>query len=191
MVTTHENTDFYSRYREQLAGVLTQICARRGYGGEKLFKVEELEEKWPRMAPGYMPEALANLQDYPSVSLAWAAYVGMGMAKLWDADWAKSQQMGDFYGYFANPRGFDCLDEFVMEECLGLIKETPPYQSLVSLCQELSESALSMMRKENVSPQSADAYFLLTHTVEIFYQVGISVALSLMGYSYQKVTIGG
>lgn len=183
-------TDYFNRYSEQLTGVLLQGCVREGYGTKKLLQVEELEDKWQSMAPSYLIEALANFRDYPSVSLAWAGYLGMGLTNMWDSDLDRLQAMDDCYSYFANQRGFDFMDEFVMEACFGLVKESEEYKKLVNLWQMLAESALSMMRKENVSPQSGDAYLLLAHTTRTFYIIGISVALSMMGYSNQKISIG-
>jgi len=86
----------------------------------QLLVAEELEDKWKEIAPEYMVDAVPQIQDYPTVSVAWAGYLGIGLAVLWDRDWAKYKNDPNLYKFFVEPRGFDCMDEFVVEELLGV-----------------------------------------------------------------------
>ena len=85
----------------------------------QLLEVEELNEKWRTSAPEYMVDAVKEIAAYPTVSLAWAAYLGMAIAYGWDADWEKFAKMP--YSEFYGPRKFDDMDENILENILMII----------------------------------------------------------------------
>lgn len=190
MATNAELREFLNSYSSRLTDTVIGVCNSNGVGFESFMKVDELEEKWVGIAPGYVADAVKEFNDYPSVALAWAGYLGMGMAKLWDVDWEAYGAADDFYSLFLQPRGFDAMDEYIMEDVFGLTKGSAEYDGIVKLWQQLADSALTLMRRENVASQSMEAYYLLVATVEVFYLAGISIALSLMGYKYEKMVVG-
>ncbi len=190
MALNSEFQEFLKGYGSRLTEVMIQVCNSRSMNFKAFLQIDELEEKWKNIAPEYMADAVREFNDYPAVALAWAGYVGMGMAKLWDSDWEQYSSRNDFYPMFVKPRGFDAMDEFIMDELFGLDKDSEDYKSVVRLWQQLADTALTMMRRENIASQSSEAYYLLVVTVEVFYLTGISVALSLMGYKYEKMIVG-
>jgi hypothetical protein len=175
--------DFGSR----LTGVVIQICNSKGFDLQRFFSVDELDEKWDAIAPAYLADAVREFNDYPTVALAWAGYVGMGIAKMWDSDWEFFANSADLYASLVQPRGFDAMDEFVTEELYGFAKDSSQYASVMGLWQQLADSGLTLMRRENLMSQSVAAYHLLATTVKVFFLAGITIGLASMGYRYEKM----
>lgn len=180
---------YYNHFQEKLQEALIKICKEKDYMGEHLLEVEELDEKWREMAPEYMVHAVPEFTKYPMVAVAWAAYLGMGAAVVWDTNWDEFKEKKDLYDFFVKPRGFDQLDDYIMEEFMGFKPDTEEYKSVASLFQSLAETALNMIRKENIEAQSNDAFHIFARTVKIMFKIGISVALKMLGYKYEKMTI--
>lgn len=64
-----------------------------------------------------------DLVDYPVVSLGWMMFVGMAMAYYWDTDWEKYSGMTDCYEQIRDMRGYDEIDDAVVEGLLGYTGE--------------------------------------------------------------------
>lgn len=184
-----EKIEYYNQFENKVAEVLLKQCKEKGFMGDHLLSAEELDEKWHEMAPEYMVNAVPEIAKYPMVAIAWAAYLGMGMAAAWDGAWEEYVNKKDLYQSFVQPRGFDYLDEYVMEKCMGIALDSKEYKDIARLYQDLAETALTMIRKENIEPQSVDAFHIFARTVKIFYKIGVSVALKLLGYKYEKMTL--
>ena len=47
-----------------------------------------------------LADAVPQIAEYPTVSVAWATYLGMAVAKLWDEDWIENcnTKYEQFYG---------------------------------------------------------------------------------------------
>ena len=88
----------------------------------------DVEEKWESIARSYIPDGIREFNDYPSVSLGWMMYVGMAVAKLWDAEWDVYSKLDDLYVYLRDKRDYDHLDEYIREDVL-LLKDAA-YTSL-------------------------------------------------------------
>ena len=113
-----KDREFLASFAEKLEKTLVDQCTADELLDGKILEVEELEEKWRTSAPEYMVAAVPQIAQYPSAAIAWACYVGMGAAVLWDKSWGEYKDVEDWYTLMAKPRGFDCLDEYVIE-CLG------------------------------------------------------------------------
>ena len=46
-----------------------------------------------------------------------------------------------------------------------------------------------MIRREGISPQSPEAFYIYSHSVKVMYKIGVSVILSKLGYKYEKVIV--
>ena len=44
-------------------------------------------------------------EDFPSASLGWMMYIGMAVAKFWDAEWDIYSKIDDLYVYMRDKRG--------------------------------------------------------------------------------------
>ena len=54
---------------------------------ECLPECPDVEEKWEAIAKAYIPDGIKEFNDYPTASLGWMMYIGMAVAKYWDAEW--------------------------------------------------------------------------------------------------------
>ena len=117
-------TEYLDRYEKELRTRLTELCTELRFMNGQLLLTDDLDEVWTRCAPEYMADAVPNIAQYPSAALAWAAYFGMAVARLWDRRWDEVQKWPDPYAVIRDARGFDEMDEYVTEEILGYLPES-------------------------------------------------------------------
>ena len=184
-----ENIAYFDKYEEKLTEVLMRLCTDLGVMNGQLLAAEELEEKWKEIVPEYMVDAVPQIKDYPTVSVAWAGYLGIGLAVLWDRDWTKYKNDPNLYKFFVEPRGFDCMDEFILEELLGVKLESKEFLEVEGVMRSCAKTAVDMIRKEGIEPQSPDAFYVFARSVKVLFKIGVSVALKRLGYKYEKVTV--
>lgn len=184
-----ENIAYFDKYEEKLTEVLMRLCTDLGVMNGQLLAAEELEEKWKEIVPEYMVDAVPQIKDYPTVSVAWAGYLGIGLAVLWDRDWVKYKNDPNLYKFFVQPRGFDCMDEFILEELLGVKLESKEFLEVEGVMRSCAKTAVDMIRKEGIEPQSPDAFYVFARSVKVLFKIGVSVALKRLGYKYEKVTV--
>ncbi|MBR5801861.1 MAG: hypothetical protein IKY25_03840, partial [Alistipes sp.] len=79
-----KDLEFLDSFSRKLAKTLIEQCTADQMLDGELYTVEELDEKWNGLAPEYMAAAVPQIAEYPLAAIAWAAYVGMGAAVLWD-----------------------------------------------------------------------------------------------------------
>ena len=89
----------------------------------------------------------------------------------------------------AKPRGFDCLDEYVVECLVGYKLESEEHQRLECVIRKCAQTAHTMIRKEGIEPQSVMAFHIYARAVKVFYEIGISIELRHRGYKYVKVKV--
>lgn len=89
----------------------------------------------------------------------------------------------------ASPRGFDCMDEYVTECLLGCKSGSGEAVKIEDAVRRAAHTALSMIRKEQIEPQSVMAFHVFARTTKVFYRLGVSIALRRLGYHYVKVRI--
>lgn len=174
---------------------LISIASQRGLLAGELYIVDELMAKWKTSAPEYMANAVPEIKDYPTVAIAWACYYGMGAAAMWDIAWEKAKGIKDLYVYMRSKRGFDEMDEYIMEE-LMLLKEdsdnpeiAQKAKLMTSTIQDFATLALTMIRKEGLEAQSAEAFYMFAEVVKLFFSVGVSLELFRRGYKYHKMDL--
>ncbi|WP_321519173.1 hypothetical protein [uncultured Bacteroides sp.] len=184
-----ENIAYFDKYEEKLTEVLMRLCTDLGVMNGQLLAAEELEEKWKEIVPEYMVDAVPQIKDYPTVSVAWAGYLGIGLAVLWDRDWVKYKDDPNLYKFFVEPRGFDCMDEFILEELLGVKLESKEFLEVEGVMRSCAKTAVDMIRKEGIEPQSPDAFYVFARSVKVLFKIGVSVALKRLGYKYEKVAV--
>ena len=86
-------------------------------------------------------------------------------------------------------RGFDCMDEYVTECLLGCKSGSEEAVKIEDAVRRAAHTALSMIRKEQIEPQSVMAFHVFARTTKVFYRLGVSIALRRLGYHYVKVRI--
>ncbi|MFR9620159.1 MAG: hypothetical protein SNH63_02935 [Rikenellaceae bacterium] len=185
-----DQSEYLAQYEEKLLLELLRQASDEGILEGQLLAVEELEERWHTSAPEYMAAAVPQIAQYPSVAIAWAGYVGIGATVLWDTDWDSYAEVEDIYSLLAAPRGFDELDEYVVEGLLGYKLESAEAERVENIMRNAANLAQTMIRKEAVEPQSVMAFHIFARTAKSLYRLGIAIGLRLLGYRYEKMQIG-
>ena len=181
--------EFLNSFTEKLSDTLVKQCTADKMLDGKMLLVEELNEKWRTSAPEYMVDAVPQIAEYPSAAIAWACYVGMGAAVLWDKSWGDYKDTEDWYSLMSKPRGFDCLDEYVIECLVGYSLDSEENQKLEGVIRKCANTAQTMIRKEGIEPQSVMAFHLFARVVKVFFELGVSLELTHRGYKYVKVNL--
>ena len=135
------------------------------------------------------PDPYGRWMMYTFFSGFWACYVGMGAAVLWDKSWGDYKDVEDWYTLMAKPRGFDCLDEYVIECLVGYKLDSEENKKLEAAIRKAANTAQTMIRKEGIEPQSVMAFHLFARVVKVFFRLGVSLELRRMGYKYVKVNL--
>ncbi|MCF0236233.1 MAG: hypothetical protein HUK09_05965 [Bacteroidaceae bacterium] len=174
---------FQAQLTQQLLRLATDAKALEG----QLLETADLEARWEDIAAAYLVDGVKEIADYPHVAVGWMVYVGMAMAQLWDTDWERVSQQSDLYALVRDPRGFDCLDEWVREDLLGMQRDGEDYRACENLVRALAQSTLDAIRHENVEPQSPLAFHIYTHSLHALFQIGIAIELFRLGYRYSKL----
>ena len=184
---TDQQHDLLNRYEESLRKSLTERLTSLGWLEGQLLVVEELNEKWHDAAPSYMADAVPEIAKYPLVAIAWAMYEGMGAAVLWDKEWSRYENEKDLHKLFTEPRGFDCMDEYITEILLCHPLGSEAAEKVEDMVRTTAESAQSLIRKEGIEPQSIMAFHVFARTTKVMFEAGVAVQLKRMGYNYVKV----
>lgn len=184
---TEQQHELLNRYEEGLREALTKHLTEKKALEGRFLEVEELNEKWKSSAPSYMADAVPEIGKYPLVAIAWAMYEGMGVAVLWDKEWNRYAQTDDFHKMFTEPRGFDCMDEYITEILLALPLGSKAANELEDLIRSTAEHALSLIRKEQVEAQSVMAFHVFARTTKVMFEAGVAIELRRLGYNYVKV----
>ena len=184
---TEQQHELLNKYEEGLRKMVTEFLTQQKELEGQLLEVEELKDKWKSSAPSYMADAVPEIAKYPLVAIAWAMYEGMGVAVLWDKEWKRYESVEDFHKMLCEPRGFDCMDEYVTEILLCHPLGSEEAEKLENLIRSTAERALSLIRKEQVEAQSVMAFHVFARTTKVMFELGVSVQLKRMGYNYVKV----
>ena len=179
--------DLLNRYEEGLRKTLIDFLTKEGMMEGRILEVEELNEKWKTSAPSYMVDAVPEVAKYPLVAIAWATYEGMGLAVLWDKEWKRHESVEDFHKMLCEPRGFDCMDEYITEILLCLPLGSAEAERLEDMVRSTAEAAQLLIRKEGIEAQSVMAFHIFARTTKVMFECGVAVQLKRLGYNYVKV----
>lgn len=184
---TEQQHDILNRYEESLRKQLTERLSQAGWLEGRFLEVEELNEKWRSSAPSYMADAVPEIAKYPLVAIAWAMYEGMGAAVLWDKEWSRYEAVEDFHAMFTEPRGFDCMDEYITEILLCHPLGSEAAEKVEDMVRSTAEAAQLLIRKEGIEAQSVMAFHIFARTTKVMFEAGVAVQLRRLGYNYVKV----
>ena len=95
------------QFEEQLHQDLHQFLQSMKEVDERLPECPDVEDKWEEIAKAYIPDGIREFNDFPSASLGWMMYIGMAVAKFWDAEWEIYSKIEDLYAYMRDKRGYD------------------------------------------------------------------------------------
>lgn len=145
----------------------------------------DIEELWPKIGESYMPDALREFNDYPTVALGWVMYVGMAIAKYWDTDWTLYAKVPDLYKYLRDRIDFDHLDDYICKQVLLLKdQETAELRNVIAECASRTYNRLFHL---HLYPGSESAFRAFVAALHELYLMGAAMQLKDMGYHMTKI----
>lgn len=183
-----ELNEYLDSFENKLQQTLLRLCTNYKFLDGTLLATDDIDEYWQTIAPEYIADAVTQVQDYPTVSVAWASYIGMAVAYGWDIDWntISKAKYKDFYG----EQGFDDMDEHLVRDVIGMPLESNDARDIEEIIRRCGETTVDLIRREQIEPQSATAYHVFTRAVKVMYRTGAAIQLKRMGYKFEKVNIG-
>ncbi|MBR7171620.1 MAG: hypothetical protein IKD19_05360, partial [Prevotella sp.] len=168
------------QFKIKLQQDLHNYLCSRGEVDERLPECPDVEEKWELITQSYIADGIREFADYPTVSLGWMMYLGMAVAKFWDAEWEIYSKIDDLYMYIRDKRGYDCMDEYVREEVLLL--EGDDYDALEKLVGECASRVHNALLHQHLEPGTKEAFNGYVVCLHQLYLMGAAVQLKRMGY---------
>ena len=111
--------------------------------------------------------------------------VAMAVAKFWDEDCEKYDKIENLYLYLRDKRGYDNLDEYILDEVLDLNGEAA--EQLQNLVGECAERVKRAIYRQDVEPGTVDALKAYVAGLQSLFQMGMAVQLKAMGYHMTKL----
>lgn len=179
--------EYLSGYEESLERELAGLCSGLGYCDGQLLHTDDLDMKWKEIAPEYMADAVREVNAFPEAAIAWAGYIGMAMAKWWDEDWGRHH--GVKYTELYGPRGFDDMDDHIMQDILGYKPGSAEAGAVSNMLMACTQASIARIRHENIEPGSIMAFHVLARTVKAMFRTGVSIQLKKLGYRIEKIDL--
>jgi len=170
---------------EQLHKDLQQYLLLMKEVDEQFPTCPDVEGKWEVIARAYIPDGIREFNDYPTASLGWMMYIGMAVAKYWDEEWEIYDKIEDLYSFMKDKRGYDCMDEYILQDVLLLHgEESTETEKLVGECASRVYHALMHQRLE---PGTRDAFEAFVSCLHQLYLFGSAIQLKRMGYNLTAI----
>lgn len=172
-----EQKEILDKFEKILEDGLVKICSGAGLFDE-MVSSPDIDGKWDEYIKGYIEDAVSNFNEYPEAAIAWAAFLGMGVARRWDEDWKRysKAEYSDYYG----SRGWDDMDEHIMYEIQHL---APDFAKKVSdTLDSCALATLSLISHEGIETQTQFGFFILARAYSVMYRIGEAIELKRLGY---------
>ncbi len=172
-------------FEKNLGRDLHQFLLMMNEVDERIPDCPDVEQKWPEIANAYLPDGIREFQDFPTASLGWMMYIGMAVAKYWDAEWVIYSNIDDLYAYMRDKRGYDNLDEYILNDVLLLRgDDIAATEKLVGEC---SARVYNTLMHQNIEPGTREALEAYVACLSQLYLMGSAVQLKRMGYHMVKM----
>ena len=182
-----DTKEYLEKYEDSLAEHLVRMLTIDGRLDGRLLTTDDFYQIWNEMTESYVADSIREIADYPLVSLGWAMYLGLAVAKYWDDEWSIYSKVPNLYEYIRDKRGYDCMDDYIKEEVLALDpEEAGRLEALVQTC---AQQVLARIRHEQIEPQSPMAYHVYLSSVKVLFHIGASIELKRLGYNLEKVDV--
>lgn len=172
-------------FREKVHRDLHDYLAANGMADARFPDCVDIEGKWRETAEAYLSDGIREFQAYPTVSLGWMMYLAMALTKFWDEDWTRYSEEKDLYVRLRDRRGYDYMDEYILEEVLKLKGEAR--KKTEDIVAECASRTLSKLRHERLEPGTPQAFHGYVDCLHELYLMGMAVQLRAMGYHMDKV----
>lgn len=180
--------EYLKRFEDRLQQELLRLCTSYGMLDGVLLAGDDIDERWRELAPEYMADAMEQLAGYPTVAVAWAAYLGMAVAYGWDSRWEFFSKAE--YKCFYGEQGFDDMDEHVTRDLLGIPLDSDEAKRLEDMVRRCAQTAISLIRREQIEPQSPMAFHVFARAVKSMFRIGAAIELKRLGYRFEKMNVG-
>lgn len=178
---------YLDRFEAKLEEDLLRLCTSYKMLNGTLLSSEDIDTHWQTLAPEYMADAVPQIADYPTVSVAWAAYLGLAVAYGWDTDW--KQCLETPYTSYYGADGFDDMDEHIVYDLLGLLRDGYEAKQLEKVIRHCGECTVSAIRHEHIEPQSTMAFHVFSRACKVMFRIGAALELKRLGYKFDKVNV--
>lgn len=176
------------RFENKLQGELIKLCTSYGMLEGTLLSTDDINELWhSNLAPEYVADAVTQIHDYPTVSVAWTAYLGMAVAYGWDKDWEKCKT-AEYKSYYGND-GFDDMDEHIIRDIIGLPLESDEAKNIEMMIRRMAQTTVNLIRHEQIEPQSPMAFHVFARAVKVMFRIGAALQLKRLGYKFEKMSL--
>ncbi len=180
-----QQTEYLDNFEHNLMDELVTLCTQDSYLDGKLLESQDITSKWDSVSPSYIKDALCEIQNYPTVALGWAMYVGMAVAHYWDTEWEIYDKHSNLYEHLRDKRGFDYLDEVVRQQILGLDGED--FNKCENIVRRCAQFVQDQIRHEQIEAASVTAFYVFTRSIYVLYQIGAAIELKRLGYKMEKL----
>ena len=180
-----ENIQYYETYEENLQREILRMCTSLGMLDGELLSSEDIDQKWKEWAPEYIAEALPEVNSYPEFAIACAGYAGMAVAQWWDQDWGRHHSAR--YESLHGPRGFDDMDESIVQNILGLSLNSVEAKQIMNILLCCAQKASTFIQHEHIERQTVKAFHIFARTVKVMFRTGAALQLKRLGYKFHKV----
>ncbi|GAK35761.1 hypothetical protein JCM15093_885 [Bacteroides graminisolvens DSM 19988 = JCM 15093] len=136
--------EYLDSFEDKLQEELLRLCTSYNMLDGKLLATDDIDNQWNVLAPEYMADAVGQINEYPTVSVAWAAYLGLAIAYGWDTDWNFISKAA--YQSFYGEQGFDDMDEHIVRDLLGIPLDSEEAQNLESMIRRSAQTAVTLIR---------------------------------------------
>lgn len=179
-MTKEQQTAYLDGFERILGDGLLKICDSAGLTGGEFLDCEDATAKWDLYVKDYVADAVEDFNAYPDAAIGWAAFLGMGVAAMWDRDWATGSAMSyrDYYG----ENGWDDMDEHVLRDLLFLNLGKDEAKKISSAFLSCSQATLELIRHEGIETQTSLGFFVLVRAYGVFFRLGVTVCLRRLGY---------
>jgi hypothetical protein len=178
---------FLNRFEEKIQNELLRICTSRGMLGGTLLETDDVTGHWDVLAPEYVADAVTQIADYPTVSVAWAGYLGLAVAHGWDKNWQECLKTP--YKAYYGEQGFDDMDEHIVQHVLGLSLDSKQARDLETIIRACAQMAVTLIRREQIEPQSAMAFHVFARAIKVMYRIGAALELKSLGYKFEEMQL--
>ncbi len=181
------NTEYFDDFEQKLTTELLRRCSSLALLDGKLLETDDISERWKELAPEYIADAVTQIRDYPTVSVAWAAYLGMAVAHHWDTDWEANAHSP--YPSYYGKQGFDDMDEHIVHHLLCIPQGSPEADKLEAAIRLCGETAVAFIRHEQIAPQTPEAFHIFARACKAMFRLGAALELKRLGYNFQKIDL--
>lgn len=182
-----ELKEYLDKFESKIEQELLLLCTNYKALDGTLLATDDIDGHWQVLAPEYMADAVEQIRDYPTVSVAWAGYLGMAIAYGWDVDWNTISKAG--YKSFYGEQGFDDMDEHIVRDILLVPLDSMEAKQIEEIIRQCAQTVVNLIRREQIEPQSPTAFHVFARAVKVMYRIGAAIQLKRMGYKFEKVNL--